>query len=57
MGSFLFATDYPYDDPGGRMKFKFKDAELSTTNKKRAFSWVRTHLLGSASVVFPKSVE
>lgn len=28
---FLFATDYPHDDPGGRMKFK--DAELLKINK------------------------
>ncbi len=27
---FLFATDYPHDDPGGRMKFK--DVELFTAN-------------------------
>ncbi len=29
---FLFATDYPHDDPGGRMKFK--DVELLEANKK-----------------------
>ncbi len=29
---FLFATDYPHDDPGGRMKFK--DAELLKSNNK-----------------------
>jgi predicted TIM-barrel fold metal-dependent hydrolase len=29
---FLFATDYPHDDPGGRMKFK--DAELLRSNNK-----------------------
>jgi predicted TIM-barrel fold metal-dependent hydrolase len=29
---FLFATDYPHDDPGGRMKFK--DVELLAANKK-----------------------
>jgi predicted TIM-barrel fold metal-dependent hydrolase len=28
---FLFATDYPHDDPGGRMKFK--DVELLKANK------------------------
>jgi len=28
---FLYATDYPHDDPGGRMKFK--DAELLKTNR------------------------
>jgi predicted TIM-barrel fold metal-dependent hydrolase len=29
---FLFATDYPHDDPGGRMKFK--DVELLAANTK-----------------------
>ena len=29
---FLFATDYPHDDPGGRMKFQ--DVELLRTNPK-----------------------
>jgi predicted TIM-barrel fold metal-dependent hydrolase len=29
---FLFATDYPHDDPGGRMKFK--DVELLHANQK-----------------------
>jgi predicted TIM-barrel fold metal-dependent hydrolase len=29
---FLFATDYPHDDPGGRMKFK--DVELLEANLK-----------------------
>lgn len=29
---FLFATDYPHDDPGGRMKFK--DVELLSANKR-----------------------
>lgn len=29
---FLFATDYPHDDPGGRMKFK--DVELLQANSK-----------------------
>lgn len=29
---FLFATDYPHDDPGGRMKFK--DVELLNANPK-----------------------
>jgi predicted TIM-barrel fold metal-dependent hydrolase len=29
---FLFATDYPHDDPGGRMKFK--DVELLASNTK-----------------------
>ena len=28
---FLFATDYPHDDPGGRMKFK--DVELLAANR------------------------
>jgi len=28
---FLFATDYPHDDPGGRMKFK--DVEVLATNQ------------------------
>lgn len=28
---FLFATDYPHDDPGGRMKFK--DVELFSANR------------------------
>ncbi|MGZ5176001.1 MAG: amidohydrolase family protein, partial [Burkholderiales bacterium] len=27
---FLFATDYPHDDPGGRMKYK--DVQLFSTN-------------------------
>ena len=30
-GRFLFATDYPHDDPGGRMKFK--DVELLAANQ------------------------
>jgi predicted TIM-barrel fold metal-dependent hydrolase len=29
---FLFATDYPHDDPGGRMKFQ--DVELLKNNPK-----------------------
>jgi predicted TIM-barrel fold metal-dependent hydrolase len=29
---FLFATDYPHDDPGGRMKFQ--DVELLRENPK-----------------------
>ena len=29
---FLFATDYPHDDPGGRMKFK--DVELLAANQR-----------------------
>jgi predicted TIM-barrel fold metal-dependent hydrolase len=29
---FLFATDYPHDDPGGRMKFK--DVELLDNNRE-----------------------
>jgi predicted TIM-barrel fold metal-dependent hydrolase len=29
---FLFATDYPHDDPGGRMKFQ--DVELLQNNPK-----------------------
>ena len=29
---FLFATDYPHDDPGGRMKFK--DVELLAANSR-----------------------
>jgi predicted TIM-barrel fold metal-dependent hydrolase len=29
-GRFLFATDYPHDDPGGKMKFK--DVELLAGN-------------------------
>ena len=28
---FLFATDYPHDDPGGRMKYK--DVELLDRNR------------------------
>jgi predicted TIM-barrel fold metal-dependent hydrolase len=28
---FLFATDYPHDDPGGRMKYK--DVELLANNR------------------------
>ena len=31
-GRFLFATDYPHDDPGGRMKFQ--DVELLRNNPK-----------------------
>ena len=31
-GRFLFATDYPHDDPGGRMKFQ--DVELLAKNPK-----------------------
>ena len=31
---FLFATDYPHDDPGGRMKFR--DVELFGANREIA---------------------
>jgi hypothetical protein len=31
---FLFATDYPHDDPGGRMKYK--DVELLRDNPRIA---------------------
>lgn len=31
-GRFLFATDYPHDDPGGRMKFQ--DIEMLKVNKR-----------------------
>jgi predicted TIM-barrel fold metal-dependent hydrolase len=31
-GHFLFATDYPHDDPGGRMKYK--DVELLAAHPK-----------------------
>jgi 2,3-dihydroxybenzoate decarboxylase len=31
-GRFLFATDYPHDDPGGRMKFR--DVEVMRVNQK-----------------------
>jgi predicted TIM-barrel fold metal-dependent hydrolase len=31
-GRFLFATDYPHDDPGGRMKFR--DVEIMKVNQK-----------------------
>ena len=50
---FLFATDYPHDDPGGRMKFK--DVELlharrdvSARDKELIFSGNALRLLGNA---------
>jgi predicted TIM-barrel fold metal-dependent hydrolase len=50
---FLFATDYPHDDPGGRMKFKDVEllqrrADISVADKQLIFSGNALRLLGSA---------
>jgi predicted TIM-barrel fold metal-dependent hydrolase len=52
---FLFATDYPHDDPGGRMKFK--DVELlrqhtgiSDADKELIFCGNAKRILGEAAV-------
>ena len=48
---FLFATDYPHDDPGGRMKFRDvelleKRSDISAPDKARIFSGNALRLLG-----------
>lgn len=53
-GRFLFATDYPHDDPGGRMKFKDlrllqKNANLTDTDKQRILSENAAELFHLAS--------
>lgn len=50
---FLFATDYPHDDPGGRMKFKDVEllqgrADISAADKQLIFSGNALRLLGGA---------
>jgi predicted TIM-barrel fold metal-dependent hydrolase len=50
---FLFATDYPYDDPGGRMKFKDvelldRGADISATDKQLILCGNALRLLGAA---------
>jgi predicted TIM-barrel fold metal-dependent hydrolase len=50
---FLFATDYPHDDPGGRMKFKDvelldKRADISAGDKQLIRSGNALRLLGAA---------
>jgi predicted TIM-barrel fold metal-dependent hydrolase len=48
---FLFATDYPHDDPGGRMKFRDVEllqgrADVSAADKQLIFSGNAQRLLG-----------
>ncbi len=48
---FLFATDYPHDDPGGRMKFRDVEllqgrADISAADKQLIFSGNARRLLG-----------
>jgi predicted TIM-barrel fold metal-dependent hydrolase len=50
---FLFATDYPHDDPGGRMKFKDVGLlegrrDISAEDKRLIFSGNALRLLGRA---------
>jgi predicted TIM-barrel fold metal-dependent hydrolase len=50
---FLFATDYPHDDPGGRMKFRDVEllhgrADISAADKRLIFSGNAQRLLGAA---------
>jgi predicted TIM-barrel fold metal-dependent hydrolase len=50
---FLFATDYPHDDPGGRMKFRDvellnKRADISARDKELIWSGNAQRLLGRA---------
>jgi predicted TIM-barrel fold metal-dependent hydrolase len=47
---FLFATDYPHDDPGGRMKFK--DVELLAANAILSDSQKELIRCGSAKRLF-----
>lgn len=51
---FLFATDYPHDDPGGRMKFK--DVELLAANPKISDSDKEKIRCGSAAALFRLSI-
>jgi len=49
---FLFATDYPHDDPGGRMKFRDvellqKRADISPADKELIWSGNALRLLGT----------
>ena len=50
---FLFATDYPHDDPGGRMKYRDVEllerrADISARDKALIFSGNARRLLGDA---------
>jgi len=50
---FLFATDYPHDDPGGRMKFRDVEllqgrTDISAADKRLIFSGNALRLLGGA---------
>jgi len=50
---FLFATDYPHDDPGGRMKFRDVEllesrADIGAADKELIFSGNALRLLGRA---------
>jgi predicted TIM-barrel fold metal-dependent hydrolase len=47
---FLFATDYPHDDPGGRMKFK--DVELLAGNSKLSEADKERIRCGNARALF-----
>jgi predicted TIM-barrel fold metal-dependent hydrolase len=47
---FLFATDYPHDDPGGRMKFK--DVELLAANRNLSESTKELIRAGNAQRLF-----
>lgn len=50
---FLFATDYPHDDPGGTMKFK--DVELLALNKRIAEADKELIRSENARALFPRS--
>jgi predicted TIM-barrel fold metal-dependent hydrolase len=50
---FLFATDYPHDDPGGRMKFRDvelldKRADIGAADKELIRNGNALRLLGGA---------
>lgn len=47
---FLFATDYPHDDPGGKMKFK--DVELLAANVRISDSAKELIRCGNAAEIF-----
>jgi predicted TIM-barrel fold metal-dependent hydrolase len=58
---FLFATDYPHDDPGGRMKFRDvelleKRSDLGARDKELIRSGNALRLLGGARIQ-PESAD
>lgn len=54
-GRFLFATDYPHDDPGGAMKYQ--DVELLATNDKLSAEDKRMIASANAIELFGLSAE